>query len=620
MGRKLMLVFCMSWFLAAGTGVARGGLEDGLVACFQLDEESGTVAADASGNGHDGILYGQALEWAPGNFGGGLFCSTAEGEAGVEFPTTGMSVTAGTVSLWGYLSEPQAARTRYFFGHTTGRPPTDASYADRIQLYMNSGVNTLSLGLGDTHGRQTDIVPLATKKWHHVVLTWNNGSYVVYVNGAKVGEGTYTGLTALDPVASISDDSNPDEQEAFDGILDEARIYNRAISADEVKQLFQVPAAPRIRAWSPSPADGANDVMIPLLSWKSLDIVKLHDVYVGTDPNLTAANLVGPRRPASPYYYPPGLQPGVRYFWRVDEIEADLTTVHPGIVWSFIARDTVAYAPTPADGANTVLPACVLTWLPGVGASAEHLYLGDDFDAVAQGAADTDRGMLDETSFTPTDLQSATRYFWRVEETVGMAVKPGPVWSFTTCVPVDDFESYNDEEDQGTRIYETWIDGYSDGSSGSTVGNLDPPFAEQTIIHGGLQSMPLDYNNVNTPFFSEAYREFSPAQDWTAEDTDTLVLYVQGKVRNSPAPLYVAVTDTSNHTAVVVHPDPAVLKAANWVEWKIPLSDLTASGVKVTAVKRLTIGVGDKDNPTAGGAGLLYIDDIILTKPAPAAP
>ena len=38
------------------------------------------------------------------------------------------------------------------------------------------------------------------------------------------------------------------------------------------------------------------------------------------------------------------------------------------------------------------------------------------------------------------------------------------------------------------------------------------PFAEQTIVHGGKQSMPLDYNNVKTPFYSEAEREFAPGR------------------------------------------------------------------------------------------------------------
>jgi hypothetical protein len=46
----------------------------------------------------------------------------------------------------------------------------------------------------------------------------------------------------------------------------------------------------------------------------------------------------------------------------------------------------------------------------------------------------------------------------------------------------------------------------------------------------------------------------------------------------------------------------------DWTEWRIPLSDLT--GVSLTTVQKLTLGVGDKNSPKEGGAGMLYIDDI----------
>jgi hypothetical protein len=624
MCKRLVITMCIMAFLGVGIGAARADIQAGLVSYFQLDEESGTTAADSSGNGHDGTLYGQAVEWVPGHVVGGLSCSTAEDEAGVQFPTTGMSVTAGTVSLWAYLNEPQAARTRYFFGHTTARPPTASTYADRIQIYMNSGVNTLSLGLGDTHTRKTDIVPLATKKWHHVVLTWNNGNYVVYANGNKVAEGTYTGLTALDPVASISDDSNPDEHEAFDGVLDEARIYSRAISADEVKQLFQIPASPRIKAWHPTPANGARDVMMGLLSWKSLDTVRVHNVYVGMDPNLTAANLVAPRFAGNMFFYPM-MQPGTTYYWRVDEFGPDLVTTYKGDVWSFLAQPYTAYDPSPADGINTASPATELKWLAGIGALAHHVYFGDDLDAVTQGTAGADKGLFKDPNFSPGELQPATAYFWRVDEVgPGEVVQPGSVWSFVTVVPVDDFESYTD--DIGGRIFQTWIDGFGytepapgnpGNGSGATVGYTAPPFAEQTVVHGGKQSMPLDYNNVNSPWYSEAERTFATAQDWTADGVDTLVLYVQARAGNAAGQLYVALKDTSNRTAVVVCPDNSIVTAKKWTEWKIPLADF--AGVSLNRIKVMSIGVGDRANGTPGGAGLLYIDDIGLAKPAPIA-
>ncbi len=607
---KRLVVICVS-ILTVGVIPVQAGLQDGLVAYFQLDEGSGTVAADSSGNGHDGVLFGNEVEWVPGRFGGAVLFSTAESEAHVEFPTTGMSVSAGTISLWGYLSEPQASRTRYFFGHTT-RPP----YKDRIQIYMDGGNTNLDLGLGDAHARTTDIAVLRTKTWVHIVLTWDNGRYVVYLDGEKAAEGTYTGLTALDPVANISDDDNPDENEAFDGVLDEVRIYSRAITAAEVTEIFQAPAAPRVKAWGPSPADGARDVVAPVLKWKSLDTIRLHDVYVGTDPNLTAANLVGPRWGMNLYYYATPLEPGVVYYWRVDEIESDLVTIHTGDVWSFLAQPLTAYDPEPPDGTNTAGSSLDLTWRAGTGAMKHHVYFSDSLDAVTEGTADADQGILTDPNFAPGDLQDASTYFWRVDE-VGLndVVRTGAVWSFTTIVPVDDFESYNDEENQGTRIYETWLDGLTN-NTGSTVGYWDPPFAEQTIVHGGLQSMPLDYNNVDPPFYSEAEREFAPAEDWTALGTDTLVLYIQGRANNTPAPLYVAIEDASNRSVVVMDPNLAPLTATEWLEWRIRLSDF--AGVNPARVRKLIIGVGDEANPVAGGTGLLYVDDICLTKPAPA--
>jgi hypothetical protein len=608
------VLICTLLVVGAAVVPAQAGLQDGLVSYFKLDESSGTFAADSSGNGHDGTLSGDKAEWVPGRFGGAVLFATDVDEAHVEFPTTGMSVAAGSISLWGYLNDPQAARTRYFFGHTT-RPP----YVNRIQIYLNSGVTTLSVGLGDTHAKWTDTAALATKTWHHIVLTWDNGKYVVYTNSVKSTEGTYTGLTALDPVANISDDDNPDESEAFDGMLDEARFYNRAITAAEVKEIFQMPPAPRIKAWGPNPANGVRTVTLPLLQWKSLDTIKLHDVYVGTDPNLTAANLSGPRQPLKMFYYVPGLQPGTMYYWRVDEIDPDTGAVYAGDVWSFLAQPATAYDPVPANGSNTTSPASALAWSKGTNALTHHLYFGDSLDAVKQGAAGVDKGVLAETTFTPSDLQPATTYYWRVDEVgPGDAVKAGGVWSFTTVVPVDDFESYTDDVAAKTTIFDTWIDGLTNGLSGSIVGNAVSPFAEQTIVHGGKQSMPFDYNNVNTPFYSEAERTFATKQNWTADGADTLVLYIQGKAANKAAPLYVTLKDTSNHTATVVHPDAKVVTTAKWIEWKIPLSSF--SGVSAAAVKAIVIGVGDRANPANGGTGLIFIDDIGLAKPAPAVP
>lgn len=60
---------------------------------------------------------------------------------------------------------------------------------------------------------------------------------------------------------------------------------------------------------------------------------------------------------------------------------------------------------------------------------------------------------------------------------------------------------------------------------------------------------------------------------------------------------------------MVRHPDGvnAVL-APDWTQWKIPFGQL--AGVNLKAVKKVIIGVGDRSSPKAGGAGMLFIDDI----------
>ncbi|MEN6424412.1 MAG: hypothetical protein ABFE13_03555, partial [Phycisphaerales bacterium] len=76
---------------------------------------------------------------------------------------------------------------------------------------------------------------------------------------------------------------------------------------------------------------------------------------------------------------------------------------------------------------------------------------------------------------------------------------------------------------------------------------------------------------------------------------------------------YVTVKDNSK-SATVTHSNAAATQVAEWQQWKIPLSDFTAGGVKVTAVKALVFGVGNK---TAAGTGVVYIDDIGFGVPLP---
>ncbi len=374
-------------------------------------------------------------------------------------------------------------------------------------------------------------------------------------------------------------------------------------------------AAGGTAAKNPDPKNGAVGVTMPLLKWTKGDAALFHNVYLGTTPDLAEANLVAARQPFEMYYHIAGFKPGVTYYWRVDEIEMDGVTIHTGNVWSFVVQDLAAYYPGPADGATDIVLAPTLTWMPGTGAAKHHLYFSDSQDAVSQGAAGADKGVLDldVTRFTLADLKNLTTYYWRVDEVLGdQTVRAGPVWKFTTFVFVDDFESYNDDLEAKTTIFDTWIDGLTNGLSGSTVGNSTAPFAEQTIVHGGKQAMPLDYNNLAAPFCSEAEQVWATPQDWSAPSVSTLTLYFRGTSANRPDRLYVAITDKSGKVGTAVYPTSSRIAMSAWTRWQIPLSDFTAAGVNLAAVKKIVIGLGDRSSAKPGGAGVLYLDDIYV--------
>jgi hypothetical protein len=82
------------------------------------------------------------------------------------------------------------------------------------------------------------------------------------------------------------------------------------------------------------------------------------------------------------------------------------------------------------------------------------------------------------------------------------------------------------------------------------------------------------------------------------------------------APVYVTVQDSAGKTKTIAHPDPAATNLTTWQPWRISLSDVSAGGVKTSAVKKLIIGAGDRANPKADGAGLVFIDDIGVGHPA----
>ncbi|MHC4517975.1 MAG: LamG domain-containing protein, partial [Planctomycetota bacterium] len=199
-----------------------------------------------------------------------------------------------------------------------------------------------------------------------------------------------------------------------------------------------------------------------------------------------------------------------------------------------------AREPQPADGETDVSPKDVLAWRAGREAALHEVYLSTDEAAVADGTALVDTVAESSLPLSGLDVEFGSVYFWKVNEVneaEAISTWEGAVWSCVTeeFALIDGFEEYDNEDN---RIYDTWIDGFTNGT-GSTVGYFEAPFAEQTIVNSGAQSMPLEYNNMAAPFYSEGERELGP-MNLTTNAADSLRLFVSGQ-----APAFVETADGS---------------------------------------------------------------------------
>ncbi|MEJ2701252.1 MAG: hypothetical protein P8Z79_02300 [Sedimentisphaerales bacterium] len=376
---------------------------------------------------------------------------------------------------------------------------------------------------------------------------------------------------------------------------------------------------PPKKAYNPVPANGAESIDINMvLSWTAGFGAKLHTVYFAD--NFDDANgTTGGTSIGTAKFTPGTLELAKTYYWRVDEFDGAGT--YKGDVWRFTTQGAVG-SPKPSDGAVDVKQTPVLRWTSGAYAASHEIYFGDDEDAVSNATKASPEfkatKALGDESYSPGKLAWEATYYWRIDEvndTHSDSPWRGNVWSFTTAgfAIVEDFEDYTDDDAAGEAIWQAWIDGFGTTDNGSQVGYLLPPYAEQTIVHGGAQSMPLAYNNINGVTHSEAALTLTATRDWTEEGIAQLSLWFRGAAANAAEPMYVAISNSAGAPAVVYQDDPSAATTGSWTQWIIPLQTFADQGINLTNVDKIAVGLGDKGGVTAaGGSGTVYFDDIRL--------
>ena len=227
----------------------------GLVAAYGFDEGSGTTTVDGSGNGNTGSLA-STLWSTGGRFGGALSFNGNSSRVNIADSaslrlTTGMTLEAwvrpSALADWATVIIKE--RTGWYAG---------ALYATTDNGRPSGHVYTT----GDRELRGPSGIPVGA--WTHLATTYNGSSLALYVNGTQVASSPATGAIIAN-IGALRIGGNSIWYEPFNGLIDEVRIYSRALSASEIQEDMERSVAvdttaPTVTARTP--ANGAAGVHV----------------------------------------------------------------------------------------------------------------------------------------------------------------------------------------------------------------------------------------------------------------------------------------------------------------------------------------------------------------------
>jgi hypothetical protein len=286
-----------------------------LVGWWKLDDGSGTTAIDSSGNGFDIPLHNtRKIRWEDGGCGGALHFHGG-GSGYVE--NFNYSDNAITVCAW---VRHDAFRIGEIERYITVAPEIAVIRKDwdgSLHFYIKTDGNLRHLLVSDV---------LREGRWHHVAGIWDGLTQRLYIDGVEIASQVPGGV-----LGNTSNVEMCSEGESFNGMLDDVRIYNRALRQDEIQVIMQGEEFPY--ASNPYPADGAvlTDPNVTL-SWEPGFGAILHYFYFGDDYDVVS-NATGGMPWGASTYSPGTLDLEKTYYWRVDEVDG--VTTYKGDVWSF---------------------------------------------------------------------------------------------------------------------------------------------------------------------------------------------------------------------------------------------------------------------------------------------
>ncbi len=196
---------------------------------WRFDDESGSVALDSSGNNNRGSLYQMdETDWTSGVFGRALQFDNSAGEHVVVPHNVSLSpTTALTILGW-------AKPVTYGSGSATF---VEKAYGTSYILYLDSSTEGMIFSVnGIDCTSNATIITLNT--WQHIAATYNGTVVRFYVNGVERGTCSNVGSVGTD-TSDVQIGNDDTLTTAFDGYLDDVRIYGQALTQNDILQIMR---------------------------------------------------------------------------------------------------------------------------------------------------------------------------------------------------------------------------------------------------------------------------------------------------------------------------------------------------------------------------------------------
>jgi len=207
------------------------GQEEGLLAYFKFEEGGGNDLIDDSGLGNDAEIKGD-VEWVGGKYEKGMQFDGESGHAEILAGTVGPFEEV-TMAAWLKLESMPKTNSYNIIGMTSG---------SANGFYLEQYATDLAAWQCGPNMNSVTAYPATFSDWHHIAVVYTGDNITIYIDGEQKSQGAGTTLPNVAGSPFRISGPMPEAQGfggSIDGVIDEVRLYNRALDVDEIIETME---------------------------------------------------------------------------------------------------------------------------------------------------------------------------------------------------------------------------------------------------------------------------------------------------------------------------------------------------------------------------------------------